>query len=143
MIGRDLARRLIDSGGAGQAHGLASADATAAACDRVYRGLSRWIGRDGCHALFTRALAQARSSHPLLEQIKLDPRSGDYVDGMAPVIMQYGNAAATSALEAMLVVLIELLARLIGDDMATRLIGQTLSEVHPLDTRSPNTRKES
>jgi hypothetical protein len=26
-----------------------------AACDHLYQALSRWVGPDGCHALFTRA----------------------------------------------------------------------------------------
>jgi hypothetical protein len=57
--------------------------------------------------------------------------------------MQYGDAAATSALETVLVALIELLARLIGDDMATRLIERTSADLQSPDTKDTSSREEA
>jgi hypothetical protein len=141
-IARDLARRLIDLEGGGGANDPVSEHA-AKACDRVYRDLSRWIGRDGCHALFTRALAQARSDHSLLDQVQLRPRSDRYLEVVPTAIMEYGNTAVNSALESMLVALIELLARLIGDDMATKLIEQTSADLQSPDPNRLSSEEEA
>jgi hypothetical protein len=121
-----IARRLIDSRRSepGEAHSEARA---AAACDALYRGLSRWVGSDGSHALFSRALAEARTKHPSLMQIELRVRSEPYVDGVTETIMAHGEAATRAGLESMLVRLIALLGRLIGDEMAMRLIEQSLA----------------
>ena len=125
---RQIAHRLINRQGAEQAGSRSAARAAVAACDHLYRELSRWVGSDGCHALFTRALAQARSDYPALEQIQLRARSEPYLDGAAETIMAHGDAATAEAVESMLVRLIELLGRLIGDDMATKLIEGILAE---------------
>ena len=122
---REIARRLIgsrpDPPGADTA-----ARAAASACEHLYRELSRWVGPDGCHALFTRALAQAQAEHPALEQIQLRARSEPYIDGVAATIMAHGDAATAEAFESVLVHLVELLGRLIGDDMAMKLIDRSL-----------------
>ena len=124
---RQMARRLIESHRSQRAEGHTSARAAAAACDQLYRELSRWVGPDGCHALFTRALAQARTEYPALGQIQLRARSEPYIDGVAETIMAHGDPATAEGLEAMLVHLIELLGRLIGDDMAMKLIERSLA----------------
>jgi hypothetical protein len=107
------------------ANGRARAAATA--CDNLYRDLSRWVGSDGCHALFTRALAEARTEYTTLDEIQLRPRSEPYVDGVAEAIMAHGDPATAEGLESMLVRLVELLGRLIGDDMARKLIDQSMT----------------
>jgi hypothetical protein len=124
---QQIARRLIEGHRSERAEGHTSARAAAAACDQLYRELSRWVGPDGCHALFTRALAQARIEYPALGQIQLRARSEPYIDGVAETIMAHGDTATAEGLEAMLVHLIELLGRLIGDDMAMKLIERSLA----------------
>ena len=124
---RQIARRLINRRRSEQAGGDTAARAAAAACDDLYRELSRWVGPDGCHALFTRALAQARTEYPALGQIQLRARAEPYIDGVAATIMAQGDAATADALESMLVRVVELLGRLIGDDMAMKLIEQSLA----------------
>ena len=124
---RQMARRLIESHRSERTAGHSAARAAATACDQLYRELSRWVGPDGCHALFTRALVQTRSQHPALEQIQLHARSDPYIDGVAEAIMAHGDPATAEGLEAMLVNLIELLGRLIGDDMATKLIERSVA----------------
>ena len=124
---RQIARRLIRSRQSDRAGGDTAARAAAAACDDLYRELSRWVGRDGCHALFTRALAQARTEYPALEEIELHPLSEPYIDGVAETIMANGDAATAEAFESMLARLVELLGRLIGDDMAMKLIERSLA----------------
>jgi hypothetical protein len=125
--GREIARRLIDGRRQQRTGADTDARAAASACDHLYRELSRWVGVDGCHALFTRALAQARAEQPALSQIQLHARSEPYIDGLAVTIMAHGDAATAEALESMLVRLVELLGRLIGDDMAMKLIERSMA----------------
>ena len=123
---RKLARRLIE---ARRSQGSASdspARAAAAAADGLYRELSRWVGLDGCYALFSRSLTQARSDFPALARIEIRARSQPHIDGVGETIMERGDPAAAEALEFMLERLIELLGRLIGDDMAKKLIERSL-----------------
>jgi len=140
---RQIARRLIESHRSQRAEGHPLARAAAAACDQLYRELSRWVGPDGCHALFTRALAQARTESPALEQIQLRARSEPYIDGVAETIMAHGDPATAEGLEAMLVHLIELLGRLIGDDMAMKLIERSLAASDRDDPAADGRREEA
>jgi hypothetical protein len=115
----------------------------AAACDHLYHELSRWVGPDGCHALFTRALAQARTTYAALGQIQLRARSQPYVDGVAATIIAHSDTATAEALEAMLINLVELLGRLIGDDMATKLIERSMRPSAHGNAAPDGTREEA
>lgn len=139
---REIARRLIDSR---RQDGTAAdtARAVAAACNHLYRELSRWVGPDGCDALFARALAQARTQYPALGQIQLHARSDPYIDGVAETILAHGDSATAEGLESMLVRLVELLGRLIGDDMATKLIDRSLAAPERGDKTSDGRREEA
>ena len=140
---RQIARRLVDRRRSEQPGGETAARAAAAACDDLYRELSRWVGPDGCHALFTRALAQARTEYPVLGQIQLRARSEPYIDGVAATIMANGDRVTSEALESMLVRLVELLGRLIGDDMATKLIERSLAASQTGNRTVDGTREEA
>ena len=120
-----------------------AARAAATACDHLYQALSRWVGPDGCHALFTRGLAEARAEYPALAQIQLRARSQPYIDGVPETIMAHGDAATAEALESMLVHLVELLGRLIGDDMATKLIERSVGVSERGDTIFDSRREEA
>jgi len=138
-----IARRLISSQRSDASGGATPARAAAAACDNLYRELSRWVGPDGCHALFTRALAEARADNAALQQTQLRARSDPYVDGVAETIMARGEPATADALESMLVRLVELLGRLIGDDMATKLLERSLAASENGGAGSADRREEA
>lgn len=140
---RKIAHRLIENGRSAEHGSDSPARAAAAACDRLYRELSRWVGRDGCHALFTRALSQARADHPALGKIQLRARAQPYIDGVAETIIAQGDPATAEALETMLVSLVELLGRLIGDDMAMKLIERSLTSLEGRDATSESRREEA
>ena len=125
---QEIVRRLISGRPHRQQHGDTSARAAAAASDSLYRELSRWVGPDGCHALFARALAETRPHYPALEKIQLRARSEPYIEGIADSIMARGDPETAEALESMLVRLVELLGRLIGGDMAGKLIDRTFGD---------------
>jgi hypothetical protein len=122
-----IARRLISRRRSEPSGAETPARAAAAACDHLYRELSRWVGRDGCHALFARALSEARTDDSALEGIHLRAGSDPYVEGIAETIMAYGDPATAEGLESMLVRLVELLGRLIGEDMAMVLLERSLA----------------
>ena len=140
---REIAGRLISSRRSERKGGETAARAAAAACDNLYRELSRWVGSDGCHALFTRALAETRTEYPALAQIQLRARSEPYIDGVAETIMAHGDPATAEALESMLVRLVELLGRLIGDDMAMKLIERSLASSERGDAPPDDRREEA
>ena len=125
---QEIVRRLISTLPPHTKRGDTAARAAASACDNLYRELSRWVGADGCHALFTRALAETCPEYPALEKIRLHPKSEAYIDGIADSIMAYGDPETATALESVLVRLVELLGRLIGDDMAGKLIDRTFGD---------------
>jgi hypothetical protein len=117
-------------------------DAATAACGDLYKELARWIGSDGCHGLFTRALAEARKVSPALESVQLSAGSVPYVQGIDTAAAAHGDAATVAGIEVLLVRLVELLGRLIGDDMAMKLIEPVLangenSRKKPVTGRGP------
>jgi hypothetical protein len=91
--------------------------------------LSRWIGRQGCRALFARALstAQAGGEYPVLDLVRVSTGSVSCLDGLAEGAARCGSDAATAGATAILSALIELLGRLIGDDMALSLLAHSAS----------------
>ena len=143
LSARPIARRLIKSWQPERKGSEGRARAAAAACDHLYRELSRWVGLDGCHALFSRALAEARIESAALDEIQLRPRAEPYIDGVAKSITSRGDAATADALEAMIVHLVELLGRLIGDDMATKLIDRSIAAPGRGDTASDDRQEEA
>lgn len=138
-----MVRRLVDSPRFKGDQGDSAAHARAAACDRLYGNLSRWVGPDGCHALYTRALAQARAEHPALGTIQLRARAVPYVDGVAATVAAHGDGETAEALEVLLFRLVELLDRLIGDDMASKLIERSLVEPEGTDATAGDARREA
>jgi hypothetical protein len=140
LSSRQSVRRLINGAQAARKVSDRGARAAGAACDTLYRGLSRWVGPDGCHALFTRALAEARADSDALEDIKLRQGTEPYVDGIEASIESHGDASTADALESVLVHLVELLERMIGKDMATTLIERSIAS--PDSDATSNDRRE-
>jgi hypothetical protein len=121
---RELAVRLLTREGSPRSD---TADAPDRVCAGVSDELSRWIGRDGCRALFARALAtaQADGGHPVLDLVRVSTGSVSCLDGLAEGAARCGSDAATAGATAILSALIELLGHLIGEDMALSLLAQT------------------
>lgn len=65
------------------------------------------------------------------------------MNGVAEAITAHGDAAIAEALESMLVRLIALLGRLVGDDMATKLIDRSLAASERSDAPSDGRREEA
>ncbi|HKC81438.1 MAG TPA: hypothetical protein VKB91_09605 [Gemmatimonadaceae bacterium] len=138
-----IARRLISGRGSAHSGYDTPARAAAGACDHLYRELARWVGSDGCHELFTRALADARVQNAPLDWIQLRARSDPYIDGVAEAIMEHGDPATADSMEALIVRLVEILGSLIGDNMSAMLIERSLAELAPGNSATGDTREEA
>ena len=125
---RELSRHLI-AGEVSVTDGPASTAAAAhLACDRVYAELARWVGVNGAAALFTRSLAHVRTEHPLLAGVRTRTLPDTGLEGVTEAAQSHGPKAVAAALEALLVTVLELLGRLIGDDMSARLVKGATSD---------------
>ena len=105
-----------------------SADSAAAAAAlqrtlaRVGEQLGDALGADGRNALLARALSQTEKEHPALRKIRRIDNDTIQLEGVVTTVEADGVAAVTAAIEALLAAVIEVLSRLIGEDMAIRLI---------------------
>jgi hypothetical protein len=90
-------------------------------CLQLRVGLRRWIGAEGYRALLDRALGQVRTKHPVLGSLSClvgdEPVS-------AEAVRTHGAGEVAAGLVALVATLIELLGRIIGEEMAVRLVEQ-------------------
>jgi hypothetical protein len=134
---QDVARRLVtNSGPSPTTGGDRGSDDTAqaiAAAERAARqlgdALTRWFGPYGYHALLTRALVEARGAHPVLGAVVVRSPLEPFLDGLVDGARAHGNAAMTNGVTTVLATVIDLLGRLIGEDMALHLVEQSLPAV--------------
>jgi hypothetical protein len=117
----DTARRLWARAVGDSAAPEEVAAAAEGMCTQLRTGLGRWIGADGYRALLDRALAVARAEHPPLGDL---PCLGGDVPATTAVVRAHGAGAVAASLVALVAALIELLGRIIGDEMALRLVEQ-------------------
>jgi len=101
------------------------AAAAARTCTELYTGLNRWIGTMGYRILFDRALALARAEHPALGG--LECLGGDQLVTTATQPVD-GAADVAAGMVALVAILVELLGRIVGEEMAVRLVEQTGTE---------------
>ena len=98
-------------------------------CARLRAVLTRWIGSEGYRALVDRALAQARTEHPAVAGLQC--QGGD-LEGVAAALGTHSATEVKEGILALVARLIDLLSRLIGEEMATRLVQQAWAgSAHP------------
>jgi hypothetical protein len=90
-------------------------------CTELRAGLSRWVGAMGYHALIDRALLLARAEHPALGSLSC--HGGDEPVTTGAVRAHSADEMATGMV-ALVAALVELLGRIIGQEMAVRLVEQ-------------------
>lgn len=95
-------------------------------CSRVSENLRDSMGLDGSNALLGRALARTEGHHPALKDIRRLNEGGVHLDGVVASVETHGVAEVTAAIEALIAALVDILGRLIGEDMAIRLIDPDL-----------------
>jgi hypothetical protein len=90
-------------------------------CARLRGALTRWIGADGYRALVDRALQQARELHPAIAGLQC--QAGDVL-GIAVAVGGHSADEVREGILALVAQLVDLLSRLIGEEMAVRLVEQ-------------------
>jgi hypothetical protein len=90
-------------------------------CTELRTGLSRWVGAMGYRALIDRALLLARAEHPALSSLSC--HGGDEPVTTAAVRAHSAGEVATGMV-GLVAGLVELLGRIIGEEMAVRLVEQ-------------------
>ena len=107
-------------------------------CVRVSANLRDSVGDDGRDALLGRAFARTESDHPALKDIRKLNHGAVQLDNVVASVEAHGVAPVTAAVEALLAALVDILGRLIGEDMAMRLLDQDLAGPSPDGrTRTP------
>lgn len=125
LSSQEIARRLLAlerAPGSGNNRAAATAAELQQLCTRVTENLRDTMGDDGCTALLARALARTESVHPSLTSIRRITNGDIVLDNVAAGVESHGVLAVTSALEALFTALADILARLIGEDMALRVM---------------------
>jgi hypothetical protein len=101
------------------------AEAAERMCTQLRLELGRWIGAMGYRALLDRALGLARAEHPALGGLSCH---GEEEPVVAAAVRAHGAEEVASGMMAVVAGLIDLLGRLIGEDMALRLVDQVARE---------------
>jgi hypothetical protein len=115
----DAARRLWVHTAGGKTDPDEVAGAAERACTELREGLGRWIGVGGHRVLVARALMLARLEHPVLDGVS--GMGGDQVVVRAAV-KTHGAGTVADGMVALIAALIVLLGRIIGEEMALRLV---------------------
>ena len=90
-------------------------------CAQLRTGLGRWIGADGYSALLDRAISQTRAAHPVLDRLVGTAGNSPTTRTAARA---YGAAEVAAGMVALVSAVTELLGRIIGEEMAVRLVEQ-------------------
>jgi len=90
-------------------------------CALLDAGLARWIGSEGYRVLLDRALGLTRVEHPTL--INISCRGGDE-PMVTAAVRAHGAAEVAAGMVTLLATLIDLLGRIIGEEMAVHLVEQ-------------------
>jgi hypothetical protein len=84
--------------------------------------VARWVGAEGFRVLSGRALRQAQAARPALGDL---PDCGRDVGAVVSAVRTHGAPKVAVGMITVIATLIELLGRIIGEEMAVRLVEQT------------------
>lgn len=118
----ETARRLWVNGAGDASAPEEVAAAAERLCTQLREGLGRWIGADGYRALLHRALGLARAEYPTLTGLSW--RGGEEPE-IAAAVRAHGPAEVTASVVGLVATLIDLLGRIVGEEMAVQLVEQT------------------
>lgn len=117
----DAARHLWTRAGGDSRQAADVADAVEYVRKALRMGLGRWIGAEGYRALLERGRKQVREEHPALDGLaglsEVEPVSAAAVEAQ-------GAEAVAAGMVALLSTMTGLLGRIIGEEMAVRLVEQ-------------------
>lgn len=127
---RDLARRLLSR----EASGSNDPVDRVAAGERIFAGarghLAFWFGADGLEALLRRAIDRAGVAQPPPAEPRHPPRGASAVDVIVTMARAAPAQQGAERLEMILTAFVDLLTRLVGEEMTERLLEQSRSGEH-------------
>ena len=91
-------------------------------CTELRVGLTRWVGGMGYRALIDRALLLARAEHPALGSLSCHGEDGPVTTA---AVRAHSAAEVATGMVALVAALVELLGRILGEEMALRLVEQS------------------
>lgn len=95
------------------------ADAVGRLSAQLHTGMGRWIGVEGYTALQERAMREVRDAHPALATVTFGNSDRDATER---AVREHGAEPVTEGIIALVACVIELLGRIIGVEMALRLV---------------------
>jgi hypothetical protein len=95
---------------------------------RLYTQLTLWFGTEGCNALFARAINRTQIAHPVLDQVLRRPPRAQFFEDDCDSLSPEHAALLSAGVVALIATLIMLLKRLVGDDIAIRIIAQKIQK---------------
>ena len=142
---RDLAHQILarDLAGVEKPTPVSVAAAAEVVFQRLSDNLVRWLGSEGSHALFTRALALAQAENRALRVVPPPARSALFLDALAANSEPHDAEAVRDGVVMIMTTLIELLTRLIGEDLTVKLVAETAPSQVADGTRPPNAGRNS
>jgi hypothetical protein len=96
-------------------------------CTRVADGLTRSFGPFGSLALLARALARAQTDHPALNGVAYNSVQLPVIAGLEASAELHGAQAVADGTIAMVARLTDAIGRLIGEDIAIKLLEQSIT----------------
>ncbi len=129
LTARDTVQRLVarEQADGGTADMVAVAER---AGGRLRRELVGWFGPFATQALVSRAVVEARAEHPALEGVRAGAAAAaaaaPFLEGVADSARVHGVGATAAGVVDVVAWVVELLGRLIGDELATALVEQSL-----------------
>jgi hypothetical protein len=91
-------------------------------CRTLSDNLRESLGVDGCSGLLARAIADCQHQHPALKGMRGPDEREIRLQGVSDAVALHGVPAVQAAVEALQRTLAGILARLVGEDMAMRLM---------------------
>ena len=95
-------------------------------CTQLQAGLSRWVGTEGYRALIDRALLLARAEHPALGSLSCH---GGGEPATTAAVRALSAAEVATGMVALVATLIDLLSRIVGEEMAVELVNQAVARL--------------
>lgn len=124
---REIAHRLVAREIGGETGDAALVAAVERVGGRVVDSLTRWFGPYGALALLTRAVTRAQPLHRSLAPVRVDSTAVPSLSGFSDSAMTNGARATAEGAVVLIAVLADLIGRLIGVDLAVRLLEQSMS----------------
>ena len=100
--------------------------ATTHMCTELRVGLTRWVGAMAYRALIDRALLLARAEHPALGSLSCH---GEAEPVTTAAVRAHSAAEVATGMLALVATLIDLLSRIVGEEMAVELVNQAVARL--------------